>query len=144
MADRGTHGRPQPRRHSPLSEDDGEGPGRYAGRAGKLAHVESVREVTARGRGQWYRAYDMELATRTTTWTGSSGAHARTLHAYELRCPDPAVGSRYFTTDAERQVFIGRSFTDVAIQIDQRTGASLSGLNSRYRPLPRSMHQKSL
>jgi hypothetical protein len=77
--------------------------------------VESVREVTARGRGYWYRTYDMELATRTTTWTDSSGARARTLHAYEFRCPDPAVGSRYFATDNERQAFIGRSFTDVVL-----------------------------
>lgn len=78
--------------------------------------MESVREVTARGRGRWYRAYDMELATRTTTWTDSSGARSRTLHAYELRCLDSAVGSRYFTTDDERQAFIGRSFTDVAVR----------------------------
>jgi len=78
--------------------------------------VESVREVTARGRGHWYRTYDMELATRMTTWTDSSGAHARTLHAYELRCLDPAVGSRFFTTDDERQAFIGRSFTDVGLR----------------------------
>jgi hypothetical protein len=78
--------------------------------------VELVRKVTARGRGRWYRAYDLELATRTTTWTDSSGSGARTLHAYELRCLDPAVGSRYFTTDGERQAFMGRSFTDVAIR----------------------------
>jgi hypothetical protein len=87
------------------------------GQSGKLAHVESVREVTARGHGRWgYHAYDMELVTRTTTWADSSGAHTRTLRAYELRCLDPAVGSRYFTTGEERQAFIGRSFTDVAIR----------------------------
>jgi hypothetical protein len=78
--------------------------------------VKSVREVTARGRGNWYRTYDMELATRTTTWTDSSGAHARTLHAYELRCLDQAVGSRYFSTEGERQAFIGQSFTDVVLR----------------------------
>jgi hypothetical protein len=85
-------------------------------RSGKLAHVKSVREVTARGRGHWYRSYDMELATRTTTWTDSAGAHARTLHAYELRCLDPAVGSRYFSAEGERQAFIGRSFTDTGLR----------------------------
>jgi hypothetical protein len=84
--------------------------------SGKLVPMESVREVTARGRGHWYRTYDMELATRTTTWTDSSGAHARTQHAYELRCLDPAVGPRYFATDDERRAFIGRSFTDVALR----------------------------
>jgi len=70
----------------------------------------------ARGHGRWgYHAYDVELATRSTTWTESSGAHGRTLYVYELRCLDPAVGSRYFTTDDERQAFIERSFTDVTI-----------------------------
>jgi hypothetical protein len=88
-----------------------------AGQSGKLAHVESVREVTARGRGRWgYHAYDVELATRTTTWADSSGAHTRTLGSYQLRCLDPAVGTRYFSTGEERQAFIGRSFTDVAIR----------------------------
>lgn len=75
-----------------------------------------VREVTARGRGHWYRTYDVELATRTTIWTDSSGAHARTLYAYELRCLDPAVGSWYFSTEGERQAFLGRSFTDVVLR----------------------------
>jgi hypothetical protein len=86
------------------------------GQSAKLGPMESVREVTARGRGHWYRTFDMELATRTTTWTDSSGANARTLHAYELRCLDPAVGSRYFATDNERKAFIGRSFTDIALR----------------------------
>jgi hypothetical protein len=43
------------------------------------------------------------------------GTDARVLRAYELRCLDRAVGSRFFTSDEERQAFIGRSFTDVAI-----------------------------
>ena len=85
-------------------------------RSGKLTHVESAREVTARGHGHWgYHPYDVELATRTTTWTDSSGTHARTLNFYELRCSDPAVESRYFSTDEERRAFIEQSFTDLTI-----------------------------
>ena len=82
----------------------------------QATHVESIREVTAHGRGRWYYAYGVELATLARTWTDSSGAHARTLHAYELHCLDPRVGSRYFSSNDKRQAFIARSFTDMAIR----------------------------
>ena len=52
--------------------------------SGKLIHVKSIREVTARGSGFWYHAYDVELATWTTTWADSGGTRTRTLHKYEL------------------------------------------------------------
>ena len=35
--------------------------------SGKLIDMKSIREVTARGSGHWYHAYDVELATWTTT-----------------------------------------------------------------------------
>ena len=74
-------------------------------------------EVTARGSGHWYHAYDVELATWTTTWADSGGTRTRTLLKYELRINDARVpGPRYFSTDEERQAFIGRSFSDLTLR----------------------------
>jgi hypothetical protein len=94
---------------------------------GKVTKVESILEVTARGSGRWYHPYDVELATRTTTWTDSAGARTRTRVRYELlasvpqgrsqRCAtgDPDT-SRYFSTSEERQAFIGQSFSDLTLR----------------------------
>jgi hypothetical protein len=80
-------------------------------------HMKSVREVTARGRGHWYHAYDVELATVITTWADSAGTRTRTLRRYELRINDARVpGARSFSTDEERQAFIGRSFSDLTLR----------------------------
>ena len=80
-------------------------------------HMKSVREVTARGRGHWYHSFDVELATRITTWADSGGTRTRTLRRYELRINDARVpGARYFGTDEERQAFIGRSFSDLTLR----------------------------
>jgi hypothetical protein len=85
--------------------------------SGKLIHMKSIREVTARGSGHWYHAYDVELATWTTTWADSGGTRTRTLLKYELRINDARVpGPRYFSTDEERQAFIGRSFSDLTLR----------------------------
>ena len=79
--------------------------------------MKSIREVTARGSGFWYHAYDVELATWTTTWADSGGTRTRTLRRYELRINDARVpGARYFGTDEERQAFIGRSFSDLTLR----------------------------
>jgi hypothetical protein len=79
--------------------------------------MKSIREVTARGSGHWYLAFDVELATRITTWTDSGGTRTRTLLRYELRINDARVpGPRSFSTDAERQAFIGRSFSDLTLR----------------------------
>jgi hypothetical protein len=79
--------------------------------------MKSIREVTARGSGHWYHAYDVELATWTTTWADSGGTRTRTLLKYELRINDARVpGPRYFSTDEERQAFIGRSFSDLTLR----------------------------
>lgn len=78
--------------------------------------MKSIREVTARGRGHWYYDYDVELATKTTTWADSGGTRTRTLLKYELRITDARVpGRRSFSTDEERQAFIGRSFSDLTL-----------------------------
>ena len=79
--------------------------------------MESIREVTARGGGHWgYHAFDVELATRTTTWTDSIGTRTRTLHRYELRIPVRAVGTRSWSTEEERQAFIRQSFSDLTVR----------------------------
>ena len=80
-------------------------------------HMKSIREVTARGSGHWYHAYDVELATRITTWADSGGTRTRTLLKYELRIKDARVpGRRCFSADEERQAFIGRSFSDLTLR----------------------------
>lgn len=80
-------------------------------------HMKSIRQVTARGSGHWYYAFDVELATKITTWADSGGTRTRTLLKYELRINDARVpGPRYFSTDEERQAFIGRSFSDLTLR----------------------------
>ena len=85
--------------------------------SGKLIHVKSIREVTARGSGFWYHAYEVELATWTTTWADSGGTRTRTLHKYELLINEARVpGPRYFSSEAGRQQFIRRSFSDLTLR----------------------------
>jgi hypothetical protein len=74
------------------------------------------RGYCARQRPLGYHAYDVELATRTTTWTDSAGTRARTLHRYELRIPVREVGTRSWSTEEERQAFIGQSFSDLTVR----------------------------
>jgi hypothetical protein len=78
--------------------------------------VKSVREVTARGRGHWYHTYDVELATWITTWADSGGTRTGMRLRYELRIGAEVPGPRYFSTDEEREAFIGRSFSDLALR----------------------------
>ncbi len=79
--------------------------------------MKSVREVTAHGSGYWYLVLDVELATRITTWADSGGTRSRTLLEYELRFTGVrAYGRRVFSTDEERQAFIGRSFSDLTLR----------------------------
>ena len=86
--------------------------------------MESILEVTARGSGRWYYPFDVELATRTTTWTDSAGARTRTLVRYELLLASVPQGtndgygdtSRDFSTSEERQAFIGQSFSDLTLR----------------------------
>ena len=79
--------------------------------------MKSIREVTARGSGFWYHAYDVELATWTTTWADSGGTRTRTLHKYELLINEARVpGPRYFSSEAGRQQFIRRSFSDLTLR----------------------------
>jgi hypothetical protein len=76
--------------------------------------MESIREITARGSGHWgYHAYNVELATRTTTWTDSAGTQTRTLLTYELLIPVREVGTRSFSTEEERRAFLSQSFSDL-------------------------------
>ena len=85
--------------------------------SGKLIDVKSIEEVTARGSGHWYHTYNVELATWTTTWTDSAGTRTWTLLKYGLLINDPQVpGTRLFSTDDERQAFIGRSFSDLTLR----------------------------
>jgi hypothetical protein len=83
-----------------------------------------VRAAPARGQlsppARTDHAFDVELATRTTTWTDSAGTRARTLHRYELRIPVRAVGTRSWSTEEERQAFIGQSFSDLTVR--RKTG----------------------
>ena len=79
--------------------------------------MKSIREVTARGSGFWYHAYEVELATWTTTWADSGGTSTRTLHKYELLINEARVpGPRYFSSEAGRQQFIRRSFSDLTLR----------------------------
>jgi len=67
--------------------------------------MKSIREVTARGSGFWYHAYDVELATWTTTWADSGGTRTRTLHKYELLINEaryPGAGTSALTKSARR------------------------------------------
>jgi hypothetical protein len=80
-------------------------------------HMKSIREVTARGSGHWYHAFDVELATGIRTWADSGGTRTRTVVTYELRINDARVpGGRVFSTEEERQAFIGRSFSDLTLR----------------------------
>jgi hypothetical protein len=79
--------------------------------------MKSIREVTARGSGHWYQAWDVELATWTTTWADSRGTRTRTLLKYELVVNGPrGPRGRYFSTSDERLAFIRRSFSDLTLR----------------------------
>lgn len=77
--------------------------------------VEITKARTARGRGRWgHGTYDVELICCTQTWWDSTGTKQESLTSFELACSDP-VGSRYFTTEADRDTFIRASFSGLTL-----------------------------
>lgn len=74
--------------------------------------------TTAEGSGFWgYGVYEIELKTRFTTYTDSSGKNARTVRRYDLRFSrDSNSDLRAFDSDTKRAEFMKKNFT----QLDMR------------------------
>ena len=90
-----------------------------------------IRETTTvQGSGFWgYGLYDIELTTRATTYTDSSGTNTRTVHRYVLNFGrDNQRDIRAFASDRERADFIDNNFTERQIHeipLNEQVSASL-------------------
>ena len=73
---------------------------------------------TAEGSGFWgYGIYEIELRTRSTTYTDSSGKTARIVHRYDLRFHSSSHSDmRAFASHTQRAEFINKSFTDLKVR----------------------------
>lgn len=92
--------------------------------------MQSTETTTAEGSGFWgYGVYAVELKTRFTTYTDSSGKSARTIRRYDLTFSrDSNSDLRAFNSYTKRAEFIEKNFTQLEMREvpeDQQIPASL-------------------
>jgi hypothetical protein len=73
---------------------------------------------TAEGSGFWgYGVYEIELRTRSTTYTDSGRKNPRTVHRYDLRFHNGSQSDiRAFASQTKRAEFMDKSFTDLKVR----------------------------
>ena len=77
--------------------------------------MQALEMTTARGSGFWgYGVHEIELRSRLTTYTDSTGKNERIVTRYDVRFRiDSRSDVRAFSSDRERAEFINKSFTQL-------------------------------
>ena len=93
--------------------------------------MQALEITTARGSGFWgYGVHEIELRSRLTAYTDSSGKNDRIVTRYDVRFRiDSRSDVRAFSSDQERAEFINKSFTQLnmsPIPVTEQKATSLT------------------
>jgi hypothetical protein len=91
-----------------------------------MRRVDIEEVVTARGSGTWYYRWELELATRVSTYRQALGPETRSLTRYDVRFrrdADSAWDARGFDSENARGEFLSRNFAELELNDSNQTRA---------------------